>query len=70
MSEHNEISRRKFLQTAAAAPFAASAVWAMVAGPIPPSTDPPTTVPEPSALSLMLSPLALLALRGVRRARR
>ena len=29
MSEHNEISRRKFLQTAAVAPFAASAVWAM-----------------------------------------
>ena len=29
MSEHNEISRRKFLQTAAVAPFAASAVAAM-----------------------------------------
>ena len=29
MSEHNEISRRNFLQTAAVAPFAASAVWAM-----------------------------------------
>jgi sugar phosphate isomerase/epimerase len=29
MSEHNEISRRKFLQTAAVAPFAVSAVAAM-----------------------------------------
>ena len=29
MSEHNEISRRKFLQTAAVAPFAASAIAAM-----------------------------------------
>ena len=36
-----------------------------------PDTEPPSpsTVPEPSTMSLMLSPLALLALRGVRRAR-
>jgi hypothetical protein len=35
-----------------------------------PDTDPPSPVPEPATMSLMLSPLAFLALRRVRRARR
>jgi hypothetical protein len=36
----------------------------------PPPVDPPTTVPEPGTMSLMLSSLALLALDRVRRARK